>query len=123
MRLPLLFLTVLALAGCRNAIVDPELPGVDPSNPSTQAEIAIKGPRGTLRAGVLAQLRAQPVPRAARYEWTFFGPGSVQLNGSVVDRVLEIRGATTGEVTAAVRALDASGTGVGSGELVFTVEP
>jgi hypothetical protein len=39
-----------------------------------------------------------------------------------VDRVLEIRGATTGEVTAAVRALDASGTGVGSGELVFDVE-
>lgn len=125
--LALLFVTVLALTGCRETITGPEGPGPFPIDPTgaSATEIYLKGP-STLRVNQIAGYRAEPVlhPDLDHYEWSYYGPGEVNAmpnDPDGRDRVIQAKAVEEGSVLLIVKAFDAEGNRLATGTRELTI--
>ena len=127
MRLSLLLVALISLAGCRESIVGPSEIIQETPRGEEVAAIAIKGPHAPLQTGAYVQLRAQPVPDVVTFNWRFEGQGAVTVQnvpgqgGPLAQRILDIQGVRTGAIRATVEGLNAEGTRIAYGEMTFEV--
>jgi hypothetical protein len=119
---PLLFaLVLLAVTGCRDAIVtDPLVPPTGPPA-AEQGSLYLKGVGETLVLGAQTTLRCQSHPDAARYVWDFTGDGEVAPVSTTGARTLTVAGYRVGPVDVRVLAYGADGALVGRASRSFEV--
>lgn len=113
---PLVLLAgLVALAGCREAIVDAPLDPL-PAAPTVQpAPLYIKGVGDEMVVLDRAYLRAEPLPTAVSYVWDAVGEAQVEMQESPSWRTPVLRPITPGTLTLRVLAYDADGAIVGRG--------
>lgn len=114
-RVPLLLLlSLFALAGCRDALVDEQFQPENPPSVDAPVEnsIYVKGP-SSLGIGATGNFRAQSFPDAVRYEWSQDSNDRGQVSGEPSDptlRLFELTGVRSGTVRITVLALDVNNT-------------
>lgn len=130
-------LLLLALAfcvtGCRDSLVDEPLPvgedppvGVEDPPPTGDPEarsIYVKG-FGSLRLNATGSYRAESMPDAVRYVWTYAPSSTGSVTGTptgTYDRLYALTGARLGVVHIEVVALDARSQEIGVGTKTIEV--
>lgn len=119
-----LLVAVLALAGCRDALIDAPLPTDTqlPGDSLAERSIYLKGPT-ELPVGVTSAYRAESLPDAVRYHWLLTG-GDGQVTGTPTDtraRLYDITGEAYGSVRLTVRAIGANDELLGVGSKTVNV--
>lgn len=121
--LALALVAVLALAGCRDALVADPPPAVDP--PPTNAGLAslyIKGGIAELTLGRETRLRAQSNQDVVTYSWNFYDADRVEVSYvGVSPREVLVTGRIPGELIVEVFGRNGTGSVVAVGERRFTV--
>ena len=111
-RAPLLLMVgLVALIGCRDALVDESLQAeAPPSGPTPTANtMYVKGP-DAIRVGEVGDYRAEPVHEAVRYAWSQESLDQGRVSGMASDptfRLFALTGVRAGTVNITVEAFDA----------------
>jgi hypothetical protein len=104
---------ILAVAGCRDVLVDPQPIPQAPQGPAGAQSLYLKGPT-TLGVTSSGNYRAEFISGVDHYEWRALGEGTVSIGFPYGDtRLPVITGSTVGPVDLVAEAYDANGVVIG----------
>jgi hypothetical protein len=107
------FALLLALAGCRDVLVDPQPVPQAPQNPGGTTSLYLKGP-STLGVTLSGNYRAEYITGVHHYEWRALGEGSVSIGFPYGDtRLPVVTGSSQGSVDLIAEAYNSAGDVIG----------